>query len=72
MTQGYIEVKAYREAKVSSYLAEKLIKQGTIIGLITTGQITKPAKQLLDTADIVWIENFPEELLFLEEEDKPC
>lgn len=68
----YIEVKAYREAKVSSYLARKLIQQESICGLVTTGQITEPAKQLLDEAGIIWIENFPERLLSTPGAREPC
>jgi hypothetical protein len=37
-----------------------LIAKKVVIGVVTTGKITKPAKQLFDTADIAWLENFPE------------
>jgi hypothetical protein len=37
-----------------------LISKETVIGIVTTGKITRPAKQLLDAADIAWVENFPE------------
>jgi hypothetical protein len=33
------------------------------MGLVTTAGITKPAKELLDEADIAWIEQFPEAYL---------
>jgi hypothetical protein len=33
------------------------------MGLVTTAGITKPAKDLLDQADIAWIKQFPEAYL---------
>jgi hypothetical protein len=33
------------------------------MGVVTTAGITKPAKELLDQADIAWIERFPEAYL---------
>ena len=59
----YLEVKAYTSKKVDSTLAKKLIQKETIFGIVTTGKITKPAKTLLDKAEIVWIEEFPESYL---------
>ena len=60
MTDYYIEVKAHTTKSIDSTLAKKIIAKEQVIGVVTTGKITKPAKKLLDTADIAWIENFPE------------
>ena len=60
MTEHYIEVKAYTSKSIDSPLAKKLIAKETVIGVVTTCKITQPAKNLLDEADIAWIENFPE------------
>ncbi len=45
-----------------------------VIGVVTTGKITQPAKRLFDEADIAWVENFPEsELIETEDtESNPC
>lgn len=59
-TRNYLEVKAYTSKKVDSTLAKKLIQKETIIGVVTTGKITKPAKKLLDESGIVWVEEFSE------------
>lgn len=60
MTEYYIEIKAYTSKSIDSTLAKKLIAKETVIGVVTTGKITQPAKNLLNEADIAWIENFPE------------
>ncbi|MGB7275867.1 MAG: hypothetical protein WBC69_21440 [Geitlerinemataceae cyanobacterium] len=60
MSDHYIEVKAHKTKAIDSTLAKKLIAKETVIGVVTTGKITQPAKNLLDAADIAWIENFPE------------
>ncbi|WP_204103187.1 MULTISPECIES: hypothetical protein [Spirulina sp. CCY15215] len=57
---SFLEVKAYTRKKIDSTLARKLINKETIMGLIATGKITKPAKKLLDDSEIIWIEEFPE------------
>jgi hypothetical protein len=59
----YIEIKAYSTTTVTSTLARRLIQRSAVMGVVTTGSITKPAKELLDQADIAWIERFPEECL---------
>lgn len=59
----YIEIKAYSATTVTSTLARQLIKKSTVMGVVTTAGITKPAKGLLDQADIAWIEQFPETYL---------
>ena len=64
---NYIEVKAYCATTVTSTLARKLIQKATVMGVVTTGTMTKPAKALLDEADIAWIEKFPEDELYQRE-----
>jgi hypothetical protein len=59
----YIEIKAYSTTTVTSTLARRLIEKSTVMGVVTTAGITKPAKELLDQADIAWIERFPEAYL---------
>lgn len=55
-----IEIKAYTTTTVTSTLARRLIQKSTVMGVVTTAGITKPAKVLLDQADIAWVERFPE------------
>jgi hypothetical protein len=38
-----------------------------VIGVITTGGITKPAKAVFDQADVAWVENFSESKLLNQE-----
>ncbi|MEG4441149.1 hypothetical protein QUB47_03020 [Microcoleus sp. AT9_B5] len=38
-----------------------------MIGVITTGKITQPAKAVFDKADVAWVENFPESELLNQE-----
>ena len=59
----YIEIKAYSTTTVTSTLARRLIQKSTVMGVVTTAGITKPAKGLLDQADIAWVERFPEAYL---------
>ncbi len=59
----YIEIKAYSTTTVTATLARRLIQKSTVMGVVTTAGITKPAKALLDEADIAWIEQFPEAYL---------
>lgn len=56
----YIEVKAYTTTSIGSALANKIIAKETVVAVVTTGKIYQPAKDLLDAADIIWIEFFPE------------
>jgi hypothetical protein len=55
---------AYLEIKTRKYidaaLAQQIIDKGTVIGVLTTGKISTPAKKLLDEANIAWAENIPE------------
>jgi GTPase len=59
----YIEIKAYSTTTVTSTLVRRLIQKSTVMGVVTTAGITKPAKELLDQADIAWVERFPEAYL---------
>jgi hypothetical protein len=59
----YIEIKAYSATTVTSTLVRQLIKKSTVMGVVTTAGITKPAKNLFSQADIAWIEQFPESYL---------
>jgi hypothetical protein len=59
----YIEIKAYSTTTVTATLARRLIQKSTVMGVVTTAGITKPAKALLDEADIAWVEQFPEAYL---------
>lgn len=54
----YIEIKTRN--LIDSSLVKKLIAKETISAILTTGKITKPAKELLDEYDIAWAENIPE------------
>lgn len=55
---SHIEIKTRKY--IDSTLAKKIINKGTIIALLTTGRISKPAKEKLDEANIAWAENVPE------------
>ncbi len=59
----HIEVKAWKNRKIDSTTAKKLVDKGTTMGVVTTGGITKPAKEVFDKADIAYVENFPEDEL---------
>lgn len=63
MDEPHIEVKAWKTKKIDSTKAKAIRDKGTVIGVVTTGGITKPAKDVFDAADIAWVENFPENLL---------
>jgi hypothetical protein len=54
----YIEIKTRKT--IDGTLAQKIINKGSVIAVITTGKITKPAKDLFDKNDIAWAENIPE------------
>jgi RecB family endonuclease NucS len=54
----HIEIKARKNIYPGD--ARKIIKKGTVIGLLTTGKISDNAKKLLDDAGITWAENIPE------------
>lgn len=59
----YIEIKAYSGTTITSGLVRQLIRQETVLGIVTTTKITQPAKLLLNQADIAWIDRFPEDQL---------
>lgn len=58
MNELYIEIKT---RYVDSGDAKKIIYKRNIIGVVTTGKISKPAKKLLDEAGIAWAENVSKE-----------
>jgi hypothetical protein len=68
MNDPHIEIKALT-GKIDSSKAKKICDKGTVIGIVTTGGITKPAKKVFDEADVAWVENFPESEL-LQTEDR--
>jgi hypothetical protein len=53
----YVEVKTRKT--IDSTLAKKLVDK-KIIGVVTTGTITKQAKELFDQNCIAWAENVTE------------
>jgi len=55
---SYIEIKTRK--LIDSTLAQKIIDKGSVVSVLTTGKITKPAKALFNDADIAWAENIPE------------
>ncbi|MEH2381657.1 MAG: hypothetical protein V7K27_22670 [Nostoc sp.] len=55
---SYIEIKTRKI--IDATLAQKIIDKGTVVSILTTGKITKPAKALFDAADVAWAENIPE------------
>jgi len=61
----YIEIKARKT--ISSTLAKKIVDKGNVSAVLTTGKITKPAKEVFDEAEIAWAEYIPEGL-FMESE----
>ena len=69
MILPHIEVKAWTTKKIDSTKARNIRDRGTVIGVVTTGGITQPAKEVFDVADIAWVENFPENILSDNDED---
>jgi len=67
MNEPHIEIKAWKTKKIDSTKAKEICQKKTVIGVITTGGITKPAKAVFDKADIAWGENFPESKLLNQE-----
>jgi len=67
MNEPHIEIKAWKNKKIDSTKAQEICQKGTVIGVITTGGITKPAKVVFDKADVAWVENFPESKLVNQE-----
>ncbi|MBE9187099.1 MAG: hypothetical protein WBA89_11490 [Microcoleus sp.] len=67
MNEPHIEIKAWKNKKIDSTKAKEICQKRTVIGVITTGGITKPAKVVFDKADVAWVENFPESKLLNQE-----
>ncbi|MCL1468241.1 hypothetical protein [Argonema galeatum] len=63
MNEPHIEVKAWKTKKIDSTKAKEIRDKDSVIGVVTTGGITKPAKEVFNEADIAWIEYFPEKEL---------
>ena len=55
---AYIEIKTRKY--IDAALARQIIEKRTVIGVLTTGKISTPAKKLFDAANIVWAENISE------------
>ncbi|MBD1908154.1 hypothetical protein NDI37_15015 [Funiculus sociatus GB2-A5] len=55
---SHIEIKTRKT--IDSTLAQKIIDKGSVSAVLTTGKITKPAKERFKSADIAWAENIPE------------
>ncbi|MBD2778962.1 hypothetical protein [Iningainema tapete] len=55
---SYIEIKSRKI--IDGTLAQKIIDKGTVVSVLTTGKITKQAKEKFDAANIAWAENIPE------------
>lgn len=55
---AYIEIKTRKY--IDAALAQQIIGKGIVIGVLTTGKISLPAKKLFDEANIAWAENIPE------------
>ncbi|MDM8520523.1 hypothetical protein QUF64_10780 [Anaerolineales bacterium HSG6] len=54
----YIEIKT--RSYIDSTLARRIIDKKTVIGILSTGRISAPAKKLFDEADIAWAEKISE------------
>ncbi|MEG4857847.1 hypothetical protein QUB75_09175 [Microcoleus sp. K1-B6] len=67
MNEPHIEIKAWKTKKIDSTKAKEICQKGTVIGVITTGKNTQPAKAVFDKADVAWVENFPESELLNQE-----
>ena len=55
---SYIEIKTRKY--IDAGLAQQIINKQTVIGVLTTGKISTPAKKLFDEAGIAWAENISE------------
>jgi|GEM_PF-3752960 len=53
MNPPHIEIKT---RYVDTGDVKAMMQKGTIVGLVTAGKISKPAKKLLDEANIAWAE----------------
>ena len=55
----YIEIKT--RSYIDSTLAQRIIDKKTVIGILSTGKISAPAKKLFDQAGIAWAEKISED-----------
>ena len=55
---SYIEIKTRKY--IDAALAQQIINKQTVIGVLTTGKISTPAKKLFEQAGIAWAENIAE------------
>ena len=55
---SYIEIKTRKY--IDAALAQQIINKQTVIGVLTTGKISTPAKKLFEQAGIAWAENISE------------
>lgn len=56
---AYLEIKARKNLYRGD--ARKIIEKGSIVGVITTGKISREAKKMFDESGIAWAENIPEQ-----------
>lgn len=61
----YIEIKTRQY--IDSTLAQQISDKRTVIGVLTTGIISTPAKKRFDRAGIAWAEQIPEDRFLREE-----
>ncbi len=55
----YIEIKTRKY--IDATLAQQIIDKRTVIGILSTGKISTPAKKRFDRAGIAWAENISED-----------
>lgn len=55
----YIEIKTRKY--IDATLAQQIIDKQTVIGILSTGRISTPAKKRFDRAGIAWAENVSED-----------
>jgi hypothetical protein len=55
MNEPHIEVKSWKNKKIDSTKAKQICDKYTVIGVATTGGITKQAKVVFDNADVAWV-----------------
>lgn len=61
----YIEIKTRQY--IDSTLAQQIIDKRTVIGILTTGKISTPAKKRFDRAGIAWAEQIAEDRFMRED-----
>lgn len=59
MEPDHIEIKARQY--IGTPEAKKIVDKGTVFGVVTTGKIRKPAKEIFDAANVDYAENVPED-----------